>query len=238
MSEESTPAKQPFFTQKRIEITVAVLLALTAVLNAWASWIGTLHEGNQATNYTRSNHLASQGSSAYSAGMQAYLGDLVAWNSLTDYYFDRKEAIVKGDTAALTLINEKIHFFIQQNGSPILREAVDWMEKNDAISPFNMPGIADKYFATANELTADAQDKLDEGRTDNSRGDTYHLVNVLYSVVLFLLGIINIFKERASKATLLVMSIAGLVFTTAFMVSIPLPTGFKFSSFFTAFFNS
>lgn len=38
-----------------LEILVVVLLGLTALLTAWATWIGSLHGGNQATNYTKSD---------------------------------------------------------------------------------------------------------------------------------------------------------------------------------------
>lgn len=232
MAEESSLAKKPLFTEKRIEVIVVILLGLTAVLNAWASWIGTLHGGNQATNYTRSNHLASQGSAAYSAGIQTYLGDLIAWNTLSDYFFDRQIAVQAGNSAEAAVIDEKIQFFKEQNGSEILSQAMKWMDENDAKSPFEMPGIADLYFSAGNELLTDAQNTLDEGRSDNTKGDTYHLVNVLYSLVLFLLGIINIFKTRESKVTLLAISVVGLVLITLFMTSIPLPTGFDFSRFF------
>ncbi len=34
------------------------LLGITALLTAWATWIGSLHGGNQATNYTKSNNIA------------------------------------------------------------------------------------------------------------------------------------------------------------------------------------
>ncbi len=232
MAEESSLAKKPLFTEKRIEVIVVILLGLTAVLNAWASWIGTLHGGNQATNYTRSNHLASQGSAAYSAGIQTYLGDLIAWNTLSDYFFDRQIAVQAGNSAEAAVIDEKIQFFKEQNGSEILSQAMKWMDENDAKSPFDMPGIADLYFSAGNKLLTDAQNTLDEGRSDNTKGDTYHLVNVLYSLVLFLLGIINIFKTRESKVTLLAISVVGLVLITLFMTSIPLPTGFDFSRFF------
>ena len=36
-----------------LEIVVVVLLGLTALLTAWATWIGSLHGGNQATNYAK-----------------------------------------------------------------------------------------------------------------------------------------------------------------------------------------
>lgn len=54
----SETAKEPKKISKRsseekIEIIVAIFLGITALATAWASWIGSLHGGNQATNYTK-----------------------------------------------------------------------------------------------------------------------------------------------------------------------------------------
>ena len=46
--------KKSFFSQNSVEILVAIFLGITALLTAWASWIGSLHGGNQSTNYTKS----------------------------------------------------------------------------------------------------------------------------------------------------------------------------------------
>ncbi len=36
---------------KLTELIIVIMLGVTALLTAWASWIGSLHGGNQATNY-------------------------------------------------------------------------------------------------------------------------------------------------------------------------------------------
>lgn len=35
---------------KITELVIVIMLGITALLTAWASWIGSLHGGNQATN--------------------------------------------------------------------------------------------------------------------------------------------------------------------------------------------
>ena len=67
------------------------------LLTAWATWIGSLHGGNQSTNYTKSNNLASEGNSEYNAEMQLYLSDMMAWNTAIDYQIDAEVAEMKGD---------------------------------------------------------------------------------------------------------------------------------------------
>ena len=224
--------KKPFLNENSIEIMVAVLLGITALLTAWATWIGSLHGGNQATNYTRSNNLASEGNSEYNAGIQLYLSDLMAWNTITDYSFEGVIAESEGDDVKAKLIDEKIDKFAEENGSTILVEGIEWMNENDAKSPFDMPGIMDKYLEDANKLLDESRQLLEEGKRDNARGDTYNLVNVIYSVVLFMLGIVGIFKKLPNRFALLIIAAVVLVLATAFMCTIPLPTGFNLASFF------
>ena len=77
-AKDEAPKKKKFFTSNRIEILCAVFLGITALLTAWATWIGSLHGGNQATNYTKSNNLAAEGNAEYNAAMQLYLSDMLA----------------------------------------------------------------------------------------------------------------------------------------------------------------
>ena len=214
--EEVKPKKKKvLLTAGRIEIITAVFLGITALLTAWATWIGSLHGGNQATNYTRSNNLATEGNSAYNSAMQMYLSDLMAWNTAIDYQLDAEVAKLKGSTAEAQIYENKMEAFMSQNCSKIMTEAIQKMDK-DMTSPFEVEGTTEKYFEGANALIAQSQELLEEGQRDNKNGDAYNLVNVIYSVVLFLLGIV------------------GVVLATAYMCTIPLPTGFNILSFFGA----
>lgn len=229
---ENKKEKKSFFTENRIEVFVAILLGVTALLTAWASWIGSLHGGNQATNYTKSNNLASQGNSDYNAGLQMYLSDIMTWNTLMEYSFELELAESEGDEIKAELVNAKLETYAEQNASEILLDGLDWMDANDADSPFDMPGITDEYFVTAQEELQESQKLLEEGQRDNAKGDAYNLVSVIYSLVLFLLGIVGIFKRLPNRAVVLVIAAAGLVLVTIYMCTIPLPTGFAPLSYF------
>ena len=60
-AKDSTPptnaltGRKVFWTEKRVETVVAVLLGVTTLLSAWATWIGSLHSGIQSINFTKSN---------------------------------------------------------------------------------------------------------------------------------------------------------------------------------------
>ena len=223
--------KKPLLSQNAVEILVAIFLGITAILTAWATWIGSLHGGNQSTNYTKSNNLAAEGNSEYNAGMQLYLSDELVWNTMNEYLFDKEIALANGQKEAAELIEEKLQNYLDTNGSPILTDAYKQMT-DDMASPFEVKGMREKYFEHANELLAESQEVLEEGKKDNARGDAYNLVSVIYSVVLFMLGIVGIFKRIPNRAVVLFIAVGVLIVATIYMLTIPMPTGFSLGSFF------
>ena len=225
--------KKKGMSENAVEVLVAIFLGITALLTAWASWIGSLHGGNQATNYTKSNNLAAEGNSEYNSAMQLYLSDLMAWNTMMEYSFDKVLAEARGDSMEAELIEEKLSSFAEQNCSEILLNAFNQMT-DDMESPFEVEGVVDEYFVTANELLAESQELLEQGQADNAHGDAYNLVNVIYSVVLFMLGIVGVFKKIPNRKAVLFIGVIGLILATVYMCTIPMPTGFDLGSFFAA----
>jgi len=225
-------SKKTFFTPKRIETIVAILLGVTTLLSAWASWIAHLHGGLQSIHFTESNNTASQGTAAYNIGTQAYIADLMAWNNLRDYNYELEKAKADGDQSEVDLINDRIKTFKEQNISDTLAKGIKWMEENNEDNPFLMPDMEKEYFAAAQQTVDDSQELLEEGKRDNTKGDSYQLVTVIYSLTLFLLGIVNTFKSMPNKITVLCIAFAFLVFAFIYMCTIPMPTGFENMNFF------
>lgn len=225
--------KESFFNESKLEVLVAIFLGITALLMAWGTWIGSLHGGNQATNYTKSNNLASEGNAEYNAAAQLYLSDLMAWNSIVNFEFDIEIARANGNNVQANIIEEKLQKFIDDNCTDELVEAINWAnEQEEDVSPFDKEGFVDSYFEDANKLLKESQDLLEKGQKDNANGDAYGLVTVIYSVVLFLLGIIGIFKKLPNRKMVFFFSVIALVVATVYMLMIPMPTGFDITSFF------
>ena len=216
-----------FWNENKIEIFVAVLLGLTAILTAWATWIGSLHSGIQSINFTKSNNLSSEGNADFNAGIQLYMSDSVTWNTIKSYYYDLSIAKIDGNEKKIELIEEKLESYAKQNASDILKEGIKWMDESGKDDPFEMPGITEKYFAAAKVKLEKARELLEEGQKDNAKGDAYNLVTVVYSLVMFLLGIIGIFKKLPNRVAVLMIAVVGLVLATIYMFTIPLPTGFN-----------
>jgi len=81
-AEAAKPAKEKksFLSENAIEIITVILLGVTALLTAWASYAGSIHGGNQATNYAKSNNIASDGNSRYNEAVQRMAQDQEIWN--------------------------------------------------------------------------------------------------------------------------------------------------------------
>lgn len=231
------PRKEKKSLDEMLEIVTVVLLGVTALLTAWASWIGSLHGGNQAENYTRSNNLASEGNSEYNAAIQSLTQDMMLYNEVNNMLIDQVYAEESRDEGELEKINWKIEEYINGNFSEELAEATDWAltqteATGETVSPFEREGFAESYFETASELLAQSEEVLRQGSADNTYGDSYGLVTVIYSVVLFLLGIVGTFKGQKNRIALIYISGAAFLIVSIYMFTIPMPTGFSFGNFF------
>lgn len=221
--------------EKRLEIVIAIFLGLTALLVAWAGWIGSIHSGNQNDNYTMSNNYASAGSSEYNAASQYILQDMMVWNTIQDYLFEKAIAEYDNDYQKAQMLQDKVDHQIRKNCSEEFAEAINWAYEQDpagTVSPFTKPGMIDGYYTKANELLEESMTYHEQGEEDSSNSDKYGLVGVVYSLVLFLLGIVGIFKRLPNRRLVFWVSIGLLVIATVYMCMIPLPTGFSLANCF------
>lgn len=229
-----------------LEIVIAIFLGITALATAWASWIGSLHGGNMSTNYTRSNNLAADGNARWNEASQSLMQDMQVWNTISDY---QVEILYAADTEDEDKMNEnayKILFICADNLTEEMAERIgydfgfdadqiiDWVlnYENSTTSPFGNEDFVESYYTDARELIAESEAVLKEGQDDNAKGDTFNLVTVIYSVVLFMLGIVGTFRRLPNRMLITGIAIVGFLFGTIFMFTIPLPTGFNFLGFF------
>ncbi len=217
--------------KKKLDISVAFFLGIATLLVAWAGWIGSLHGGIQAINFTRSNNLAAEGNSEYDVAAQVYISDMFTWNTLRDLNFNMEVAKEKGDKEEAKIYESKINKIKKDSCSLRLKEA---LKKEGSLekSPFEDEEFANSYFESAKAKLDESQAALEEGKNDNLHGDSYRLVTVIFSLVLFLLGIVGIFKEFGSRKALYAFAVIILLLGIIYMISIPMPTGFNISNFF------
>ena len=218
----------PWLNEDRLERFVAIFLGITALLTAWATWVGALHGGNQATNYTTSNNIAADGNSRWNEASQNYMQDTLLWNSIVGIMTDIEIAEQKGEKGTVELLQAKMDSLIYDSCSPEFQEAILWaLDQEEWASPFEMEGYVDSYYTDAEETLALAQEYLEAGQIDNANGDRYGLVTVIFSLVLFMLGIIGIFKSLPNRKIVFLASVFFLLVAAIYMSTIPLPSGFS-----------
>ena len=245
-NQNSAPAKKKRSKEDILEIVIAVFLGITALATAWASWIGSLHGGNMSTNYTKSNNLAADGNARWNEAYQALMKDMQIWNMISDYEVEILYANETGDTDQMYESAYKIQFICTDNLTEKMAELIgydfefdadqiiDWVINSElsTTSPFDNQDFIDSYYVDARAVLAESEAVLAEGQSDNKKGDTFNLVTVIYSVILFMLGIVGTFRRLPNRMLITIVAIAGFLFGTIYMVTIPFPTGFNFLSFF------
>lgn len=253
MTEQTGKAKRS--KEDILEIVIAIFLGITALATAWASWIGSLHGGNMSTNYTKSNNIAADGNARWNEASQSLMQDMQVWNQISDYQVGIMYAASSESTDEAAIAeNEdkqyenayKILFICADNLSEEMAEKIgydfnftvediiDWVcnDENATVSPFSDPEFIESYYTEARDLLAESEAVLAEGQDDNQKGDTFNLVTVIYSVVLFMLGIVGTFRKLPNRMLITIIAIAGFLFATIFMFTIPFPTGFHFAGYF------
>ncbi len=246
--EENEIKKEKRSKEDILEIIIAIFLGITALATAWASWIGSLHGGNMSTNYTKSNNLAADGNARWNEASQQLMQDMQVWNMISDYQVEVLYADQTGDDDKLYESAYKIKFICLDNLTDEMAaligydfnyevdDIIDWVKNGETstVSPFSNEDFIDSYYADASAILAESEAVLAEGQADNTKGDTFNLVTVIYSVVLFMLGIVGTFKRLPNRMLITCIAIVGFIFGTIYMFTIPFPTGFNFLSFFGA----
>ena len=232
---ESEQDKKQKKKENRLEIPVAVFLGITSILIAWTVWIGSIHGGNQTANYTLSTDVASVATGEYNNASQVYTKDMMIWNTIQDYMFEKAIADHKNEEVESQMIQDKIDKLIKNNCSQEMQEAVAWAFEQDPsgnVSPFTKEGFSDSYFSKASELLEESRSYMEQGKNDSRNADRYNLVTVIYSTVLFLLGIVGIFKRLPNRRAVFWIAVGLLAAATIFMCTIPLPTDFNLWDYF------
>lgn len=226
-------AKQKRSKEEVLEIIIAIFLGVTALATAWASWIGSLHGGNQATNYTTSNNLAADGNSRYNEASQNLMQDMMLWNQISEASLNLTFAEESGNDIEAEKYSYLLDQLMSDNATQEFLDAVNWaLDQEDYATPFDMEGYVDSYFEDAWAVLDESEALLEQGKQDNSNGDKFGLVTVIYSVVLFMLGIVGTFKKLPNRYIITGVAIAGFLFATIYMFTIPMPTGFNLFGFF------
>ncbi len=210
---------------KNLELFVAILLGITAVLTAWASWQASLYGGNQATKYTKGIALVGEANSLYNEAAQYIAQDMDIWNKICDLRIELEFAEQNNNVEEIEKLEWKLEQIFVDNVTEELAAAIEWADAQpEFASPFEKEGFIESYYEEANAIYEEGYATIEDGQRDNSLGDKLGLTTVIYAVVLFLLGIAASFEQIRTKIMIIILAIAGFVYATIIMLSVPVLT--------------
>jgi hypothetical protein len=212
--EGASPPSSTGASHDRWDALAAIVLALAAVLSAWAAYEATRWSGEQADSYAIS---------AATRADAARHGTLASRNVQVDV------ASFIGWSQAIGGHDERLSTFLAERFRPEFKTAFDaWLSipfEAPAVAPPGTPFALPEYQlaeqTTADALTAQADAALVEAQKDNQIADNFVLVAVIFASVLFMAGIASRFSERRIKAGL--TAVAAVLFVLGMMAEFLLP---------------
>ncbi len=213
---------------------VAIMLAICALTTAWATWIGDLHGSDQDSNYAKAERLNAEANSSYNLNAQTYIAVFNLWSHVYDLNSEIKILESEGDAQGANAKREQMNHYIEtncpdyKNFKSALYAA---LEKGGTATPFD-DYPQSSFFADSEQLSQEAAQAREDGNRCNLANDSYGLVSVLYSLCLFLFGMVGFYTQRSPKRIVFAVGVVVFVVATAYMLSLPLPDNFDFANYF------
>jgi hypothetical protein len=205
--EQTTPQQQDEGRDprsKRLEIWIAALLGVVAVITAFATYKAVLEDGDTLANFNEGVRINDDATAQDTEGTQQYTTDQAIYLE-----FIKSEVAGESDVAK---------YFRETLFSPELEESYTWVEEggDDAVSPFQEDSPYTRpEWAKAEELRKQTDAKFAEAAKHDEDGDKYVLATVILSISLFLLGIAGVNRQYrvqlALSAVASVVLVAGVV---------------------------
>lgn len=198
---------------RRTELIAALILSTATLASSYAGFQATLWDGQQASNYTMAEQARTAAATAQTIGGEAVLLDTLMFSEWLDAY-------ARGDM--------ELQAFYRARFRPDFARAVDqWLalrpRTNPAAprSPFSMPAYAPLSRGAIKDMESRADDFFAQGQRANDLGDAYVQTTLIFSLALFMAGIIQSFKLHWLRFTLLGVSALCCAAGIARIASLP-----------------
>lgn len=220
MAEDTKQSAEKHEPEKatKLEIIITVLLGLTTILGAFAAYCSALWGGEMQSSYTQSVTVTNHGNTIY---LEA-LSDLNSFevNDMKDdiIYSQWKDNTEKGDTEDAAYFFTKLSPGLQKDLSEDPKDVSEYDKEQSAYLDSIMARMdeADHHNDSAKVL-------LTKGNGANKFGDDFTLCTVLFTVVLFFLGLASLKTHSTMQKTYVMLGVAIFVLSLIRMVTIPFP---------------
>jgi hypothetical protein len=207
------------FLPRNIELIIAILLGLVAMITAWASFQSSLWDGNMTQSYTNGSNLATEAESLYLEGNQQYVQDAQLIVTLRELQLQAEAgdpvAQAQFDTIYFESVSEDLDGAIQR------ADAENAANPDFYVSPLDDEDYQAALFGAYAETSEQADATIAEGDVANTQADKLTLNTVLLALSLFLLGIAAIVKRNLIKYVLAGFAVVIAVVATVLTAAIP-----------------
>ncbi|HEX8742302.1 MAG TPA: hypothetical protein VF712_04130 [Thermoleophilaceae bacterium] len=196
---------------KKLEVWIAALLGIVAVITAFATYKAVLEDGDTLANFNEGVRINDNATAQDTEGTQQYTTDQAI-------YLEFIKSDVAGDA-------EVAKYFRETLFSPELEEAVKWVEEGgkEAVSPFQEDSPYTRpEWAEAEKLRGQTEAKFKEAGVHDEDGDKYVLATVILSISLFLLGIAGVNRQFRVQRVLVAIASVVLVAGVAQILAVGL----------------
>jgi hypothetical protein len=212
----------------RIELAATIVMAIAAILTAWAAFQSTKWSGVQADNYSRAGAARTESSKAttLASGLRNVdVGVFLQW--LQAYRDDLDAGLITA--GPYTPDPATLSGFLATRFREEFRPAFNaWIESRPLINPdaaatpFQLPQYSLAAEAEGQQLEAEADRRAEDGREANQRGDNYVLLSVIFAISLFFAGVSGKLDRLSTSALALAIAVVILVVTSVVMATLPI----------------
>jgi len=214
-AEVNQPSVAARFWQTRHTHVLALLLMGIATLGtSWSGFQASLWNGKQTFRLADANRLGRLSSKNEMTGNQLRIVDVAL-------FVEYARAYTEG--------NDKLSEFLLARMRPEFQPAMNaWLatkplQNRDAPrTPFAMPEYHLTVDDQAQQQAEQADLKSQEARQANRDSDTYTLLTVLFSISLFLAGLVTGFEESVAMLATLGLSFTLIVSAISILIALPI----------------
>lgn len=202
----------------KIEIIITVMLGIATILGAFAAYCSALWGGEMQSSYSKSVTETNHANTVY---LEA-LSDMSAFemDDLRDdiIYSEWKENLEKGD-------NEDAQYFFSKLSEGFQKDLAD---NPSDVSEYEKQQLAtletiNGQFKEADKMHDTAEELMKKGNDANKVGDDFTLCTVLFTIVMFFLGIASLKTKSHLQKTYVIIAGVVMLLSIIKMVTIPFP---------------
>ena len=212
MNTEQPQISDPKWSDGRIQVVIAILLGVAAILTAWFSLEATNVSDEVQKNYSTGIRTADEATTLYTIADSTATSDKIL-------FLEFAKAKVTGDTDLAEYIRASLM-------SPDLVAAISWWEKQPDEAGYNSPFVNEnpklstKLIDSADEVDASARMSFSKAEESDRITDDFDQMAVIMAIALFFLGIAGLASNR--RMTIIMLSFGSIILVIALIRAVSL----------------